>query len=76
MVKLNTEMLLKAVVDRSLEDLKHGYKFNDKKADKAMLFILSPLCETYCMYSGLEYETVRRDAACLYRELINSPGQG
>jgi hypothetical protein len=80
--------LIAAVIERAIADLKGaGPKCQKGETDQAMAFILFGDCEGYCLELGVNYETIRKEAANLYRQIIakeekprteiylNSPGR-
>ena len=68
---INYRSLLAAVINRAIEDLKEtGQRMARKEPDRAMAFILSETCETYCLYMDINYEAVKERAAALYRRVI------
>jgi hypothetical protein len=63
--------LIAAVVNRAIDDLKGiGPKCRRPDTDQAMAFILSEVCEAYCLELGIDCEAVREKAAALYRKII------
>ncbi|MDR2718621.1 MAG: hypothetical protein LBB89_11240 [Treponema sp.] len=63
--------LIAAVIDRAIDDLKGtGLRCGRKDTDRAMAFILSDVCEGYCLELGIDCEVIREKAAALYRKII------
>jgi hypothetical protein len=64
-------LLLAAVIDRAIDDLKQtGPRCGRKEPDRAMAFILSDDCEAYCLELGIDCGMIREKAAALYRQII------
>jgi len=65
------QCLIAAVIERAIDDLKGtGPRCGRKDTDRAMAFILSDICEAYCLELAIDYETIREKGAALYRKLI------
>ena len=64
--------LLAAVIDRALGDLKGaGPPCRKVETDRAMAYILSDTCEAWCLELDIDYRTVRKKAAALYRLVLD-----
>jgi hypothetical protein len=59
--------LVASVIVRAITDLKEtNYRGWRIEKDRAMVFLMSDICEEYCLELGIDYETVREKAAALY----------
>jgi hypothetical protein len=68
--------LIAAVIDCAIDDLKgKGLLCRKIDTDRAMAFILSDVCEAYCLELGIDYEAIREKAAALYRKIIAKENQ-
>jgi hypothetical protein len=67
--------LMAAVIDRAMSDLKGlGPRCRAIETDRAMAFVLSSDCEIWCLELGIDYETIRKQAAALYRRFLEEAG--
>ena len=63
--------LIVAVIDRAVNDLKGiGPKCHKGETDRAMAFVLSDVCEAWCLELDIDYRSIRETAATLYRESL------
>jgi hypothetical protein len=60
--------LMIAVIDSAIDDLKKRNR--DKETDRAMAFILSDICEAFCLELEIDYRTLREKAENLYQQFL------
>ena len=71
MQKKAIRVLLAAVIDRAIDDLKGiGPKCHSAEPDRAMAFILSDTCEAWCLELCIDYDMIKEKSASLYRQLL------
>jgi hypothetical protein len=66
-------LLMSAMVANALDDIL-DWKTSARTKDEAMAFLVSPACECLCLTLGVDYKTVREEAAARYRGFLAKAG--